>query len=138
MTVGLQETDAYLSNTQLKQREKQSQITAEYAATVSLGWLVKYGLNQSAAEATGICISCLLGIVDVAKPSTLQPVLPELIGSLLMAMSGLEPAALNYLQVRAAGNDTTQSNSGPDRYDQLERLRINLALSGPIADVSGL
>ena len=105
-------------------------MSAEYAATVSLGWLVKYGLNQPCAEATGICVSCLLGIVDIAAPSTLQPVLAELIGSLLMAMSGLEPAALNYLQVRAAGND---ANSQGTSYDQLERLRINLALSGPIA-----
>lgn len=98
---------------------------------------MKYGLNQPCSEATGICISCLLGIVDVAKPATLQPVLAELIGSLLMAMSGLEPAALNYLQVRAAGNDTNSQGTGQDRYDRLERLRINLALSGPIADVSG-
>ena len=122
------ESDVYLSNAQRKEREKQSEITAEYAATVSLGWLVKYGLNQACAEATGICISTLLGIVEVAKPSTLQPVLPELIGSLLMAMSGLEPAALNYLQVRTAGNDAAAS-------DNLERLRINMALNGPIAGV---
>jgi len=129
-----QDSDIYMSNTQRKLREKQSEISAEYAATVSLGWLVKYGLNQQCAEATGICISCLLGIVDVAAPCTVQPVLAELIGSLLMAMSGLEPAALNYLTVRAAGNDTNlQGNTGPDRYDQIERLRINLALSGPIA-----
>lgn len=129
------ESDIYLSNDQRKQREEQSQLCAEYAATVSLGWLVKYGLNQPCSEATGICISCLLGIVDVAKPATLQPVLAELIGSLLMAMSGLEPAALNYLQVRAAGNSNSQG-TGQDRYDRLERLRINLASSGPIADVS--
>ena len=121
-----QDSDVYLSDAQRKERERQSQITAEYAATVSLGWLVKYGLNQQCAEATGICISTLLGIVDVAKPSTLQPVLAELIGSLLMAMSGLEPAALNYLQVRTAASDAAAS-------DNLERLRINAALSGPIA-----
>jgi proteasome component ECM29 len=126
----LQESDIYLSNAQRKERQKRSLISAEHAATVSLGWLVKYGLNQPCAEATGICVSCLLGIVDIAAPSTLQPMLAELIGSLLMAMSGLEPAALNYLQVRAAGND---ANSQGTSYDQLERLRINLALSGPIA-----
>lgn len=131
--------DVYLSNAQRQQREKQRLSEAEYAATVSLGWLVKYGLNQPCAEATGICISTLLGIVDVAKPSTLQPVLAELIGSLLMAMSGLEPAALNYLQVRAAGNDSSNNGGGSQdnsASDRLERLRINLALSGPIAGVS--
>merc|ERR1719253_84707 len=48
-----QDSDIYMSNTQRKLREKQSEISAEYAATVSLGWLVKYGLNQQCAEATG-------------------------------------------------------------------------------------
>jgi proteasome component ECM29 len=128
------DSDIYLSNGEREQRESQSQVYAEYAATVSLGWLIKYGLNQSCAEATGICVSCLLGIVDVAKPLTLQPVLSELIGSLLMAMSGLEPAALNYLQVREAGNDAAASQAS-GRYDALEKLRINAALSGPIAGV---
>lgn len=126
-----EDKDIFLSDLQRREKEKENETTAEYAATVSLGWLVKYGLNQACAEATGICISTLLGIVEVAKPSTLQPVLSELIGSLLMAMSGLEPAALNYLQVRAAGNDS-ESNAG----ERLERMRINLASSGPIAGVS--
>ena len=128
--------DVYLSNAERKKREKENDITAEYAATVSLSWLVKYGLNQPCAEATGICISCLLGIVDVAKPTTLQPALAELIGSLLMAMSGLEPSALNYLQVRAAGNESSQGGAaGGNGYDRLERMRIQLASSGPIAEV---
>ena len=45
-----------------------------------------------------------------------------------MAMSGLEPAALNYLQVRAAGSDNAE-----EQTDQLERLRVKLAMGGPIA-----
>jgi len=129
-----EEEEVYLSNAERKRREKENDINSEYAATVSLGWLVKYGLNQPCAEATGICISCLLGIVDVSKPTTLQPVLAELIGSLLMAMSGLEPSALNYLQVRAAGNESSQGTNGANGYDRLERLRIQLASSGPIAE----
>lgn len=127
----VQDSNLYLSFEERKQRE----VYAEYATTVSLGWLIKYGLNQPCAEAAGICVSCLLGIVDVAKPLTLQPVLAELIGSLLMAMSGLEPAALNYLQVREAGNDAATSQGTSGRYDRLEKLRINAALSGPIAGV---
>jgi hypothetical protein len=81
-----QESDIFLSNAQRKEHEKESQILAEYAATVSMGWLVKYGLNQPCAEATGIYVSTLLGIVDIAAPSILQPVLGEFIGSLLMAI----------------------------------------------------
>ena len=103
------------------------------AASTALGWLVKYGLNQSCAEATGFCLSTLLCVVDVSTPSTLQPVLPDLIGSLSMAMSGLEPAALNYLQVRAAGEGISESSDRGMSYDQLERVRLQLAQSGPIA-----
>ena len=55
-----------------------------------------------------------------------------------MAMSGLEPSALNYLQVRAAGNESSQGTNGANGYDRLERLRIQLASSGPIAEVSHL
>ena len=135
-TVADLENDIYLSNAQRKSQASQQLAYAGYAATVSLGWLVKYGLNQPCAEATGICVSCLLRIVDVAVPTTLEPVLSELIASLLMAMSSLEPAALNYLQVRAAGSDANaHGSSESDRYDSLERLRINMALSGPIAGV---
>lgn len=68
-------------------------------------------------------------MIDIALPITLQPVLDSLIGALLMAMSGLEPAALNYLQVRAAGNDQGNSN---ERYDQLESARVRISQSGPI------
>lgn len=125
------EEEAYMSNAERERHKRQNEVNAEKAATVSLGWLVKDGLNQPCAEATGIAISCLLGIVDVAKPSTLQPVLDSLVGTLLMAMSGLEPAALNYLQVRAAGNVAGHGNSN-DSYDRLEAARVRLAQSGPI------
>lgn len=100
---------------------------ARAASSTSLRWLVQSGLDQKCAEAAGVCVSCLIGIVEVVSPATLQPVLPELVGSLLMAMSGLEPAALNYLQVRAAGREST------DTYDRLEHARLQFAQTGPIA-----
>ena len=105
----------------------QLEADAKAAASTVLRWLVKFGLNQPSPEGTGFCISTLLGVIDVAKHNTLQPVLPDLIYHLLMAMSGLEPAALNYLQTRAAGSDAS------DGYDRLERLRLQMASSGPIA-----
>lgn len=97
------------------------------ASSTSLRYLVKNGLDQKCAEAAGVCVSCLTGIVEIVRPSTLEPVLPELLGSLLMAMSGLEPAALNYFQVRAAGRESSET------YDRLEHARIQYAQSGPIA-----
>jgi proteasome component ECM29 len=103
------------------------QSSSSAAATV-LPWLVQIGLNQTCAEAAGFSVSCLLSIVEVARPQTLQPVLPQLIGSLLMSMSGLEPAALNYLQERAAGRDSTAGS-----YDRLEQVRLQMAQSSPIA-----
>lgn len=96
------------------------------AAATILPWLLKFGLNSPCDEAKGFTVSCLLGIVEVAKPSTLETVLPELIGSLLMAMSGLEPSALNYLQTRAAGSDS-------NRFEQLERIRLQMAQQGPLS-----
>jgi len=113
--------------------KKENERNSLAATATTLRWLMKHGLNQPCVEATGICISCLLGVVDVAKPTTLQPVLPELIGSLAMAISGLEPAALNYLQVRMSGEDANRGNSTGGGYDRLERLRLQLSESGPIA-----
>lgn len=112
----------------LEERAK-AEHDASAAASTALRWLVKNGLNQPCAEATGACVSTLLGIVEVVRPSILAPVLPELIDSLLMAMSGLEPAAFNYLQVRSAGQDPSGVTS-----DRLERVRLQMAQSGPIAD----
>lgn len=97
------------------------------ATSTILPWLVTHGLNSPCQEAVGFSVSCLLGIVEIATSNTLEPVLPELIGSLLMAMSGLEPAALNYLQTRAAGQDS-------HRFEQLERIRLQMAQAGPISD----
>lgn len=99
---------------------------AKAAAATSLRWLIQNGLDQPCAEVVGVCISCLIGIVEVVQPETLEQVLPELIGSLLMAISGLEPAAINYLQVRAAGSSSSES------YDRLEQARLQVMQSGPI------
>ncbi len=101
---------------------------ASAAAATVLRWLIKHGLKQHCAEAAGVCVSCLVGIVDVANPSILQPLVPDLLRSLLLAMSSLEPAAFSYLQVRAAGQDR-----GAESYDSLERLRIQVVQSGPMA-----
>lgn len=106
--------------------EEIDSVSSVAAAATVLPWLVKNGLNSPCQEAVGFTVSCLLGIVEVSKAKTLEPVLPELIGSLLMAMSGLEPAALNYLQTRAAGQDS-------NRFEQLERIRLQMAQSGPIS-----
>ena len=132
LTTRLCDPSALLStsdgNTPTAEEQHKAAEAARAAAGTSLRWLVKHGLNQPCAEAVGACVSCLLGIVDVVQPATLQPVLSELIGALLMAMSGLEPAALNYLQVRSAGRDPEG-----DSYERLERARLQMAQSSPIA-----
>ncbi len=108
--------------------------TSSAAASTALPWLVKIGLNQTCAEASGFAVACLLNIIEVSRPETLQPVLPDLIGSLLMAMSGLEPAALNYLQERVAGRDSNATPTAPGNgYNRLERIRLQMAQSGPLA-----
>jgi proteasome component ECM29 len=90
-----------------------------------------HGLNQPCPEAIGVCVSCLVGVITVVKPSILQPLIPDLLRSLLLAMSSLEPAALSYLQVRAAGQGGTAADSS---YGSLERLRLQVAQAGPLAE----
>jgi proteasome component ECM29 len=94
---------------------------ATAAAATSLRWLIRRGLNQTSQEVVGICISTLVEVIGVVKPRILEPSLPDLIRSLLLGMSGLEPAALNYLQLRS--ND----------QEGLERIRLQLVQSGPLA-----
>lgn len=94
---------------------------ATSAAATSLRWLIRHGLNQTCHEATGVCVSTLVEVVGVVRPSILELSLPGLLNSLLMAMSALEPAALNYLQLRT--ND----------QEGLERVRLQLAQTGPLA-----
>ena len=94
---------------------------ATAAAATSLRWLIRHGLNQTCDEATGVCVSTLVEVVGVVRPKILEPSLPDLIRSLLLAMSGLEPAALNYLQLRTSD------------HEGLERIRLQLASSGPLA-----
>jgi proteasome component ECM29 len=94
---------------------------ATAAAATSLRWLIRHGLNQTCPEATGVCVSTLVEVVGVVRPNILEPSLPALLSSLLMAMSALEPAALNYLQLR------TSDQEG------LERARLQLAQTGPLA-----
>jgi proteasome component ECM29 len=90
------------------------------AAATSIPYLIKTGLNQSCVEAANFSISCLVGIVDVCRPKLIEPFIPSLIGALLMALSGIEPALLNNLQARAAG-ETLESER------EVEQLRLRLA-----------
>lgn len=99
------------------------------ASATTLRWLIKNGLNQQCAEATGICLSCLVETIDVVSAKILAPLIPDLLKNLLSAMSGLEPSALNYLQARSGAQDADSALS----YDNLERVRLRLAQSGPLA-----
>ena len=81
------------SGVQLSPREIQRHdVNAGAASATTLRYLIKYGLNQQCAEATGICVSTLVDLIAVVKPSIIQPLIPELLRSLLYSMSGLEPA----------------------------------------------
>lgn len=100
------------------------------AAATSLRWLIKHGLSQPCAEAAGVAMSCLVGVISVVNHSILQPLVPDLLRSLLLAMSSLEPAALNYFQVRAAGQGTGAESS----YGEIERLRLQVSQTGPLAE----
>jgi proteasome component ECM29 len=94
---------------------------AAAAAGTSLWWLMRKGLNHTCPEVIGVCLSTLVEVVGVVRPTILEPSLSTLLSSLLLAVSALEPAALNYMQLR------TSDQEG------LERTRLQLAQSGPLA-----
>lgn len=95
---------------------------ATSASATSLRWLIQRGLEQQCPEAAGLCISTLVQLVGIVKPIMLSPILPDLLRSLLMAISGLEPAALSFLQLR------TSDQEG------LEKIRLKIAQTGPLAE----
>lgn len=95
------------------------------ASATCLSWLLRDGLKQQSPEAAGICVSALIGIIDVAKPAILEALLSDVIFALLMALSNLEPAAFSYLAVR--------QESGSTDYENLARLRIQASQSSPLA-----
>ena len=94
---------------------------AASAAATALRWLTEQGLNQKCTDALGICLSTLIEVVQVVNAPMLEPIIGDLLRSLLVAISGMEPEALNYLQLRVSDQEG------------LERARIQLAQSGPIA-----
>ena len=103
------------SNGTLQHSEERERDAISASAT-ALRWLLRNGLKQQCAEAAGICISALIGIIDIAKPAILEALLSDVIYALLMAMSNLEPAAFSYLAIR--------EEVGSEDYENLARLRI--------------
>ena len=103
--------------------EEKSQWARDAASVTatSLRWLVK-GLSQTVPETQGLCISTLAELIRVARPSIIEASLPDVLRSLLLAISGLEPSAFNYLQLRT------------ENQDNLERARLQLAQNGPLSE----
>ena len=102
--------EGFLQNSEKRERDAVS------ASATALRWLLRNGLKQQCAEAAGICVSSLIGIIDIAKPTILEALLPDVIYALLLAMSNLEPAAFSYLAVR--------EERGSAEYENLASLRI--------------
>lgn len=104
-----------------REEQLQRERDASAAAATSVFWIVKHGLNQPVPEAAGLSISTLTEIVGLCRPKILEGVIPDLLRSLLTAASAMEPAALNYLQLRV------------DNQEGLEQMRLRIIQSGPLA-----
>lgn len=109
--------------TNVMKEEKERDAMA--AAATALRWLLRNGLKQHCAQAAGICVSALIGIIDLAQPTIVEALLSDVIFALLMALSTLEPAAFSYLSVR--------EEQGSTEYEALARLRIQASQSSPLA-----
>jgi proteasome component ECM29 len=102
--------------------DAEDDIHSAAAARTALHWLVRRGFNQQFSGAAGVCVTTIVGIVKVVNPKIVDPSLPELVRALLWAMSGLEPAAMNYLQFHV------------DDKEGLEKARLRMTQVGPLAD----
>lgn len=107
--------------THINKVDANKEIDAAAAAGTSIWWLMRKGLNHTCPEVNGASMSTLVEIIGVVRPGILEPSLPTLLTSLLLAVSALEPSALNYMQLRT--ND----------QEGLERARLQLAQTGPLA-----
>jgi proteasome component ECM29 len=94
---------------------------ATAAAATVLRWLIRHGLDQTCPEAADLCLSTLVDVVGVVRPTILEPSLPALLKSLLLAISALEPALFNNLQLRM------------DDKERLERARLQIAQEGQLS-----
>jgi proteasome component ECM29 len=109
------------SQSNIQRKPLSAERDAAAAAGTSLWWLMRKGLNHTCPEVIGVCLSTLVEVVGIVRPAILEPSLSTLLSSLLLAVSALEPAALNYMQLRTSDQDG------------LERTRLQLAQSGPLA-----
>ncbi len=101
---------------------------ASKSADVLLHWIMKKGLASSSEASRLFSVDTLYRAVLVCEGKILCPLLPELIPTLIEAMSVMEPAALQYMQLHASAGSHLASSLDPEK---LEKIRLSIARTGP-------
>ncbi len=105
---------------------------ASKAADILLHWIMKKGLCSSCEASRLFSVDTLHRAVLVCKREILCPLLHELIPILIEAMSVMEPAALQYMQLHASAGSHLADSLDPEK---LEKIRLSVARAGPLQAV---
>ena len=87
--------------------------------------VLDYAVNSAVKEVQSICLATLVSITKYAG-QLVKPVIPELIVTLLNALSDLEPAELSRLSVMIEQDQLSQ--------EKMESIRLDLSRSSPMMD----
>ncbi len=117
------------TNATLTKEEDHCSSNASKAADILLHWIMKQGLGSSCEASRRFAVDTLHRVVLVCEGEVLCPLLPQLIPTLIEAMSVMEPAALQYMQLHASAGSHLGSSLDPEK---LEKIRLNVAHAGPL------
>ena len=98
---------------------------AEKNIGILLPLVLDYVVNSAVKEVQSICLATLVSITKYAG-QLVKPVIPELIVTLLNALSDLEPEQLSMLSVVIKQDQLTQ--------EKAESVRLDLSRSSPMMD----
>ncbi|KAI6651721.1 Proteasome-associated protein ECM29-like [Oopsacas minuta] len=98
---------------------------AEKNIGVLLPMVLDYVVNSAVKEVQSICLATLVSITKYAG-SLVKPIIPELIVTLLNALSDLEPQELSRISVMVEQDQLSQ--------EKIESIRLDISRSSPMMD----
>ena len=98
---------------------------AEKNISTLLPLVLDYAVNSAVKEVQSICLATLVSITKYTG-QLVKPVIPELIVTLLNALSDLEPKELSRLSVMIEQDQLSQ--------EKMESIRLDLSRSSPMMD----
>ncbi len=110
-------------------KEDRCSSNASRAADILLHWIMKQGMGSNCEATRRFAVDTLHRAVLVCEGEVLCPLLPQLIPTLIEAMSVMEPTALQYMQLHVSAGSHLASSMDPEK---LEKMRLSVAHAGPL------